>query len=354
VASTFGSQTYGIREVAGGAGSEFLATVMGFQLVNAAAAFAALALGVLAFLGRGSEGLFIIVFAATLIPGRVSNAVRMSFFGREDFLPPVLVTIGASLATLLLNLPAVFARAPLLVIGAMLLLVSAAAAAAGVVLHRRQVGPVGLQFNRAGYVKMMKESLPYFLVTVLGAVHMKADVLFVRGFIGKPAVGLYGVSVAIINLMFVALQSLQDSLFPAIAREGRGAEDLSSARALRTLIIPLAAGLALAFLISLSARPLVLTFFGEAYAKSVRPLVILSGSLPFLFVSTTALRILLACGRTKTSLRILAVNCAVNIAANVILIPGAGIRGAAAAAVISSFVSAVQCVLEFFRRESAP
>ena len=100
----------------------------------------------------------------------------------------------------------------------------------------------------------------------------------------------------------------------------------------------------MAIVISFAAEPAVARFLGAAYAGSVRPLIILGWFLPFIFVSTMALRIMIACGETAAALRIVGMNCLVNIGANCILIPLAGISGAAVATVLSAAVSLTQCL----------
>jgi O-antigen/teichoic acid export membrane protein len=140
------------------------------------------------------------------------------------------------------------------------------------------------------------------------------------------------------------IHPLTTSLFPSVAQQTGAGSVLDSRRALRTLVMPFAAGLVCAAAISFSARTAVAVFLDSSYSGSVNALRILAWFLPMVFVSSTSLRMLMACGRTGTAVRILAVNCAANIAANLLLVPAIGIEGAALSALLSGALSAVQSV----------
>ncbi len=354
--SQFGASVYGIRAVASGEGSEpgFLSSVLTFQFLNAVVIYGLTAAAALAFFGADAEGLFILLLGASVIPDRMMNAVRVAFLGRENFLPSVLLNIAMSLAVLAAGVVALKAGATLLPMGGLLLLLSCAGCVAAFLLYRRYYGPLSLRLEAGVYRRMAARSFPYFLMHVLTAVHTKAGMLIIRALLGAAEVGLYGLASTVIGFACTIMQSMLDGLFPAVARMGGAGGRLDHARALRTLAVPLGAGLVLAVGLSAGAGPLIRLLLGTAYEGSVLPLVILSWSLPAFFVSSVSLRMLAACAQTSVVHRVLAVNCGVSILANLALVPVLGISGTAVATVLSALVSAVQSVAVFVRGLSVP
>jgi O-antigen/teichoic acid export membrane protein len=236
--------------------------------------------------------------------------------------------------------------------GILLMLRSLTAVGAGV-LHRRCVGSLRLVTPGLAYRQLARQSIPYFLISVLAVIHMKADIPMVRMMRGTVELGLYGLAAMVANAAASGIRPLVAPLFPAVAREGGAGTILYPSRALRTLLVPLATGTVVAVAIFVLAGPLIRSWMGPDYAGSIRPLRILAWFVPMIFVSTTALRMMMACGKTGPTIRILAVNGVINIGANALLIPHAGITGAAMATVLSTTASALQSVV-FIARLPAP
>ncbi len=350
--ASFGTGNYGIREVAAARErrDELLNSLMGFQIVNAAVAMLILWAVALFTLGAKNESGFVMIMAATLIPERIDQVVTISFYGRERFGVPLLISAVYSVGLLIFGLPLVLAGAPILRVGVVLLLMEIVSAVVAQVLHNRLIGPIRPVFHPAMYARIFLASLPYFLILILSAVHMRIGVFMIRGFLGSATVGLYGIATGIVTVASLLQQSVLTGMFPSVARIGEAEGGLNASRALRTLLQPFVLGVVLALLIIFLAPPVVPWLLGDSYAASVPPLRMLSWFLPFIFVSSTAMRMMIATGGTSTVMKILAVNCVVNIAANFLLIPRAGITGAAIAAVLSAAVSAGQCLWIFRRR----
>jgi O-antigen/teichoic acid export membrane protein len=346
VVSSLGSHMYGVKILASTQDrtTAFLSSLLSFQVFNACLVFAAGAGAALFFASTRAEALFIVLLTATLPAEMCVGAVRASFYGRERFLPVVLLRAAVSMAMLGAGLAALRQGAGLLQMGALLFSFGALTAVIALVTHRSIFGPIPLRWNRAAYLDVARGSLPFFAVSVLAIVHMKVDIPMVRFLRGNAELGLYGLAASVVNVSAVVIGALTTSLFPAVARQGGRSHTLSPALALRTLVVPLILGLLTAGGLCAAARPAVDVFLGPAYRGSVLPLTILAWFLPCIFVSSTAIRMMMACGGTRTAIRILAVNCAVNIGANLVLIPWAGIPGAAAATVLSALVSALQSV----------
>jgi len=184
---------------------------------------------------------------------------------------------------------------------------------------------------------------------LLSMVHQRAAVPMVRWQLGAEPLGLYGVAATAVGALAVMIQPVGTSLFPSIAGKSGGGGVLEARRAVLTLLLPFAAGVLCASAVSLSAGWLVGTFLDASYGGATPVLRIMAWTLPLTFVSSMSLRMLMASGRPNIAARILGLNSAVNIVANIVLIPSAGICGAAMAAVLSAAAGAAQGVAALAR-----
>jgi O-antigen/teichoic acid export membrane protein len=279
----------------------------------------------------------------------VAGVVRANFYGRERFMPPTALNAVSSLAVLGVGLIYLHAGASLIEMGIIEATIAWARAAAGLDMHRRLIGPLLPARPAAAYAAITRPAFPFFLTFVLTTVHTRSAVVIVRWLCGQEQLGLYGVAASAIGAAVATMLPLGTSLFPSVAQQTALTNGLYPRRALFTLLPPMAAGIAGAAGITLSAGFLVRTFLDVSFAESVFPLRLLSWMLPSAFISSMAMRMLLASGRATTAIRILALNCAVNIAANLTFVPLIGINGAALAGVVSASAGALQSVLALAR-----
>lgn len=341
--ASMGSATYGVRALAAreAESGDLLSSLLAFQLSGSVVVFC-LGAGAVFALTDIREALLITLVLAQLVPGRVIAVAQTSFHGRQEFVPMALFAAGIAAATVLLGVAIVSLGASAPFLASFLLGLTAASACVYWLVHRRLVCALVPRWQTADIRKLMLNSAPYFLLAVFAAIHMKADILMIRVMRDPIQVGYYGVAAAVTNAACLAIQALLRSLFPAVAQSAATGPGFSPRQALRTLLVPLAMGTGIAVVITALAGPAVSRLLGETYSASVAPLRILAWFLPPIFVSATALRVIAAAGRPRTALRIVVTNCCVNIAANWVLIPRAGICGAAAATVLSACIGALQ------------
>jgi len=344
--ASFGSVSFVMQAIASRAAFAAHASnlLITFQWANAAAVLPALAVALWLWPTSFAERAFILVMLALVPAECVSATVRSGFYGRERFTPVAALNTAASAAALAVGLACLHAGVSLLTMGLVMAALSWMRAAAAVGIYTRMIGPLRPAPLTTAYSTLFRPALPFFAVLVLSLVHMRAAVVIVRWLLGPEKLGIYGVAATAIGAASLMIQPLTTSLFPSVAQQTGAASSLDSRRALRTLVMPFAAGLACAAAISALARPAVTVFLDSSYSGSVGSLRILAWFLPMIFVSSTALRMLMACGRAGTAVRILALNCAANITANLVLVPVAGIEGAALSALLSGALSAIQSV----------
>jgi O-antigen/teichoic acid export membrane protein len=127
--------------------------------------------------------------------------------------------------------------------------------------------------------------------------------------------------------------------FPALCR----AVDLAP---LRRVSLGLGAVAAAATVATwLAARPLVVTIYGGRYADSAPVLRLLALSLPLLFVNYALTHQVLAWGGQRAYLWVTVAALAVNLAANLALVPSWGAQGAAVATLVTEVAVSSGCVV---------
>lgn len=181
--------------------------------------------------------------------------------------------------------------------------------------------------------------------------HLRVDVVLLGIFASDRAVGLYSLAAVVAEGLYSALHVLRTVINPVLVTKIRDG-DVAGIQALvcrvQRVVYPLAAAATLC--IGLLAPVVVAWLVGsDAYADAAVVLTILAvglavyaGFLPFDFI-------LLQSGRPGLHTVFIALQLATNVTLNLILIPIAGIFGAAAATAISLALSSLYLIL-FVRR----
>ncbi len=181
---------------------------------------------------------------------------------------------------------------------------------------------------------------PFGLLGILGSLALNTDIVMLGWLTGAREVGLYATAQKPIQLLYVLPALLSGSLFPLLSR-------LSAEKNLTRLSAVLEKSLAAAILCALPpaligivlAEPLIVFFFGSAYAASAPAFAILVLTLVFVYPSTILGHTIFALNKQKHFLWYVGISTAVNIAANFLLIPRFGIAGAAGATIAAQLVS---------------
>ncbi|MBM4148653.1 MAG: hypothetical protein FJ224_06385 [Lentisphaerae bacterium] len=351
VAVSFGSISLGTRIVASREESVCRATglMVGFQWTNALVILPVAATAVWLWPTSAPERAFILAGLAAVPAECLAAVVRAGFYGRERFAPAAALSTACSMVMLGAGLLALRGGVSFAVFGAVMALLAWARSAAALTLHSRVNGALVPAHPVEACKALGARAAPFFGVVLLSMVHQRAAVPMVRWQLGAEPLGLYGVAATAVGALAVMIQPVGTSLFPSIAGKSGGGGVLEARRAVLTLLLPFAAGVLCASAVSLSAGWLVGTFLDASYGGATPVLRIMAWTLPLTFVSSMSLRMLMASGRPNIAARILGLNSAVNIVANIVLIPSAGICGAAMAAVLSAAAGAAQGVAALAR-----
>jgi len=205
-------------------------------------------------------------------------------------------------------------------------------------LYWQQHGSLMLRYTFSGARIAIGPAVTMGMTQAMGLLNFNFDTLLIGFLLGLTEVGLYNAAYKpVITLLAVPLTYFT-GLFPALARAWTEGPESMRPIAERSLhlcaLFSLPAGVAGTLL----AQPLVIFLFGANYAAAAVPFSILVWSAVLVILRGTFRHSLNAAGHQKLDLRCAIVSSAVNVGLNLLLIPRAGMAGAAAATVTADVV----------------
>ena len=258
------------------------------------------------------------------------------FQGLQQFRPfnTILVAQPTVLLVLVLSLAAAGSRELVLLIGAYFLAQVLMLAMAWARLRPlRANGPVSEP--TPGF---LKKTLGYgwkaHLSNILAFVNYRADIFIANLFLGPASVGIYVVSVAFAEKLWMISQAVSTVLLPRLSQ-------LASDETKRKQLTPLIARWVLfatllgASIVAVVGGPFINAVFGTEYRAALTPLLILLPGIVAGSVARVLANDIAARGRPELNLYTSIVVVTVNIIGNVLLIPRFGLAGAAGATTIA-------------------
>jgi len=207
--------------------------------------------------------------------------------------------------------------------------------------------------------KLLKESFKYggkvYLADTVSFLNYRLD-MFLIAILLNPAiavasVGIYSISVAIAEKLFIIPGAFSTVLFPTVSSiKSSEANYLTSKLVRHTFFIMFIFSLLLFFL----AKPLIAIVFGSAFSSAALPLMILlPGIVAFSIGGVIAADL---SGRGKPQIAIYSsLACLItNIILNIIFIPKWGISGAAFASAVSYWVDTIVVLVAFLKISRKP
>lgn len=188
------------------------------------------------------------------------------------------------------------------------------------------------------------------LANIITFINYKADIFLVNIFLGPSVVGIYVISAAIAETLWLLSKAVGTVLFPRLSElrtDETARMDLTPLVARWVLLITSLAGAILAMI----SYQLVTTVFGAAYAGAFTPLLCLMPGIILLSGGRVLANDIAARGRPELNMYASSSCAAVNIFCNLILIPLFGLAGAAIATTIA-YSSMTALVLLFYIRLS--
>src|SRR3989344_1022167 len=202
------------------------------------------------------------------------------------------------------------------------------------------------RFDFPLFLNQLKFGISTYLGDIFSTINFKLNVFVVNIFLGVLNVGYYSVSYNIAALIFVIPYSLQQVLYPAWSSVSEEEVDQKTPRVARqAFLFSLLSAVFLAFI----GRLFILFFYGRDFLPSITPFYfILPGGVCAAYAGIF-FNNFFAKGKPHVTSLILIASLFLNILFDIILIPKMGVAGAALAASISYFFSAILAAALFWR-----
>jgi len=276
-------------------------------------------------------GRFVFVAVAIIPFGLVSLFFQNILLGLQRILTLNLVDLAGKAAGLVVTV--VFL--PLLGLGVWELLLAGliigAGASLGTVWLVTREAPPAMAINPDFACSMLRYGMKFYLSCLLAYLVIRVDLLMVNYFSGVSEAGIYSVSTAFADLLYVLPVSIGTVLFPRIARDqiGEGSLTLKACR----YTVLLMAGICLTA--AVAARPAILLLYGKVFAGSIPPFLWLLPGIFLLSIEGVLANDLAGRGYPAVIVGYWLVGLVLNIGLNLVMIPRWGANGAAAASTVT-------------------
>lgn len=200
-------------------------------------------------------------------------------------------------------------------------------------LLRRAVPTAAVAWpGRTALLAFARRGLPLTLVMMSSVLYLRVDSIMLGALVGEAAVAHYQVPFRLVEAAFMLPIIAVVALYPQIARAERARRRRLLGRGLAGVA---ALGLALALVFAVAGPPLFARFYGDAAARAIETLVVLSWAIPFAFLAQFLARVLPLYGLQMRLAVLGGLGLAVNIAVNAVLIPAYAEIGAALTTILT-------------------
>lgn len=205
--------------------------------------------------------------------------------------------------------------------------------------------PIVPRWNRNVVLFMVRDAAPLALVSVLGIIHYRIDVLILSQMAPMSTVGLYGVATKILDVSIAMAAMFMALVFPVLSRRTLGDPALLQRAFGKTVDILVIVGLGAAVFLASLAPLVVRILTHQAFAGAIPPVTIIAWAIPITFLATAFTQMVVAANQQIRAVPVSIGAIVVNVALNLILIPRMGASGPALATDISESLNTVGMAL---------
>jgi len=194
--------------------------------------------------------------------------------------------------------------------------------------------------NRQLIIALARESWPYMLSAAAVVAYMKIDVVMLGYLSTNTETGIYGLAQKLSEVLYMVPVVVIESAYPALAKRFLDSDHLLDSQHGQMLFDLAVGGALIATTVALLlAGPAIEMMFGAGYGRSEQIFYLHAWSCVAIAMNTARHRWLAAVGLQRYAPTVTVAGLVINVAMNLILIPGMGAMGAAIATVTSYFLS---------------
>lgn len=192
--------------------------------------------------------------------------------------------------------------------------------------------------------RFVRDVLPLGLAVLLSALYFRIDIYFIERWHGLEAVGGYNAVFRVVEAARLLPAAVMAVTFPLLVN----AADTGRVQRIGGWLT--FAGTVFAFVSVAASQLIVTTIYGVPYGYTAPTFAVLALALPLFFLNYALTHQVIGWDGQRAYLSIAASALAVNVVANILLVPGRGMTGAAIATVITEVVVTGGCVLALWER----
>lgn len=205
-------------------------------------------------------------------------------------------------------------------------------------LYKHKILPLS-EVNGVLLKKVLKGSLPYGLLGILGVLYFRIDTVLLSYLKGNLETAFYGAAYKFLEAIIFVPSSFAAALFPSLAKLHD--HNLGDLKKIYFKSVKLMFFISIFFLVGyLFILPLLINIFLKNYIQAIDAIKILSLSIPFIFMATPGVQVMLSTDKyLKTVLTLSIFTVIFNILLNLLLIPKYGFIAASWVTVLSDILS---------------
>jgi O-antigen/teichoic acid export membrane protein len=195
--------------------------------------------------------------------------------------------------------------------------------------------------------RFFREVFPLGAAVLISALYFRIDVYFIQQWHGFQPVGGYNAAFRLVEALRLLPAAVMAVTFPLLVQS----RDINLVRRIG-LMLAIAGG-ALALVCAAGAPAIMPLVYGVQYAYAVPAFAVLSLALPLFFLNYALTHQVIGWDGHREYLAIVTMALGGNIAANILLVPGRGLVGAAIATVITEVIVTAGCLFALRHEGSA-
>jgi O-antigen/teichoic acid export membrane protein len=297
--------------------------------------------------GSGGTRAAIVWLALAALTNAVVDYAAAVFRGFERLEDEAWINVARAFLVAGGGIGAIYLRGSLGALAAGTAVGGVAAACCVFVLFRRRYGllrgPGVMAYDRNLAKSAAAEGLPLWAITAVSLLYSRGDILIMRLFLGTAEIGAYSAADKVFEGLTIVTGIVLAALFPPMARAYGNREAQRRWEVLLTALLLFAGSVAGAVLYAGSV-PIVSTIYGSGFIRAASPLRVLGLATPWMFLNCALTHILIARNLERRNLLFAGVALAVNVGANLILLPHLGSPGAAWATLATEVTMTLCCL----------
>jgi O-antigen/teichoic acid export membrane protein len=207
----------------------------------------------------------------------------------------------------------------------------------GALAWRRQEGTT--------YRAITSYGLRYFVAKLSNLFHFRIDTMLLAFFVGSAEIGIFAAASSLVTRILLIPNALERALFSRVAAHRAGRPELIAQAARISGIV---AGVALGLLVVLS-EPLVRVLLSPSFLPALPLIWIIAPGVLVRAASKVLMPYFMGTNRPSICSWSVGIGTLANVAAQLVLLPSMGLRGAAVAMTTGYAISGVMLVLAFRR-----